>query len=108
MLKNLDALVKALSLQSHLVCLFDIKQEITNLETQLLIYLRTLTNEGLGVVKKAIKDESNFHTKEKDDTFSFAQIEKLGKSDIEQLETSAAILETATNVFELQKKKKKI
>ncbi|ETO00613.1 hypothetical protein RFI_36827, partial [Reticulomyxa filosa] len=68
---------------------------------QLLIYLRTLTNEGLGVIKKAIKDEPNFQKEEKDDTLSFVRIEKLGKSDIEQLETSAAILETATNVFEL-------
>ncbi|ETN99398.1 hypothetical protein RFI_38083, partial [Reticulomyxa filosa] len=97
MRKNLEALVKALSLQSHLISLFDIKQEITNLETQLLMYLRKLMNEGLGVIKKAIKDEPNFHKEEKDDTLSFVRIEKLGKSDIEQLETSAAILETATN-----------
>ncbi|ETO00628.1 hypothetical protein RFI_36812, partial [Reticulomyxa filosa] len=101
MRKNLESLVKALSLQSHLVSLFDIKQEISNLETQLLMCLRKLTDEGLGVIKKAIKDESNFHKEEKDDTFSFVQIEKLGKSDIEQLETSAAILENAVNVFEL-------
>ncbi|ETO01626.1 hypothetical protein RFI_35814, partial [Reticulomyxa filosa] len=75
--KNLESLVKVLSLQSHL----------------LLMCLRKLTDEGLGVIKKAIKDESNFHKEEKDDTFSFFQIEKLGKSDIEQLEMNADILE---------------
>ncbi|ETO00518.1 hypothetical protein RFI_36922, partial [Reticulomyxa filosa] len=32
---NLESLVKALSLQFHLISLFDIKQEITNLETQM-------------------------------------------------------------------------
>ncbi|ETO00970.1 ATPase, partial [Reticulomyxa filosa] len=101
MRKNLESLVKILSLQSHLVSLFDIKQEITNLETQLLMYLRKLMNEGLGVIKKAIKDEPNFHKEEKDDTFAFVQIEKLGKSDIEQLEVNADILERASNVFEL-------
>ncbi|ETO03541.1 ATPase, partial [Reticulomyxa filosa] len=101
MRKNLELLAKVLSLQSHLASLFNIKQEITNLETQLLMCLRTLTNEGLGVIKRAIKDESNFHKEEKGNTFSFVQIEKLGKSDIEQLKMNANILERAVNVFEL-------
>ncbi|ETO00468.1 hypothetical protein RFI_36976, partial [Reticulomyxa filosa] len=77
--KNLESLVKVLSLQPHLVSLFDIKQEITNLETH--------------VIKRAIKDESNFHKEEKGNTFTFVQIEKLGKSDIKQLEMNADILE---------------
>ncbi|ETO03159.1 ATPase, partial [Reticulomyxa filosa] len=100
MRKNLESLVKALSLQTHLISLFDIKQEITKLESSLLMHLRKSMIEGLNVIKKAIKDEHNFHKEEKDDTFSFARIEKLGKSDIEQLEMNADILERAKNVFE--------
>ncbi|ETO35047.1 hypothetical protein RFI_02028 [Reticulomyxa filosa] len=91
---------KILPLQSNLVSLFDIKNEIKNLETLLMARLHNLTDKGLAVIKRAVKDESDSKKEEKDDNSSSVRIDKLAKPDIELLETNVIILETAMNVFE--------
>ncbi|ETO01954.1 hypothetical protein RFI_35486 [Reticulomyxa filosa] len=103
MQKNLEALVKALSLQSHLISLFDIKQEITNLETLTLTHLQNVASEALAKIKDATKDKSDLAKEEKSDTSfsSLVRVEKLSESDTKQLETNVMILESAVNVFDL-------
>ncbi|ETO01683.1 hypothetical protein RFI_35757, partial [Reticulomyxa filosa] len=97
---NLEALVKALSLQSHLISLFDIKQEITNLEKLTLTHLQNVASEAVAKIKGATKELAK---EEKSDTSSssLVRVEKLSESDVKQLETSVMILENAVNVFDL-------
>ncbi|ETN99120.1 hypothetical protein RFI_38367, partial [Reticulomyxa filosa] len=99
MRQNLESLVKILFLQSHLVSTLNIKTEIENVETSLITHLNNVTNEGLAVIKRAVKDESDSKKEKKDDNSSSVRIDKLAKPDIELLETNVIILETAMNVF---------
>ncbi|ETN98099.1 hypothetical protein RFI_39418, partial [Reticulomyxa filosa] len=103
MRKNLEALLKPLSLQSHLVSFFDIKQEITNLETLTLTHLQSVVSEALAKIKDPKKDKFDLAKEEKSNTSSssFVRVEKLSESDIKQLETNVMILENAVNVFDL-------
>ncbi|ETO31352.1 Helicase conserved domain containing protein, partial [Reticulomyxa filosa] len=98
---NLEKIAKILPLQSNLISLFDIKTQITNLETLLLTHLNNEMNKGIAVIKKGMKKDSNSNKEDVSDPL-LIPIEKLDKYDIEVLETSTASLETAMNVFELR------
>ncbi|ETO01131.1 hypothetical protein RFI_36309, partial [Reticulomyxa filosa] len=93
---NLEKIAKILPLQSNLISLFDIKTQITNLETLLLTHLNNEMNKGIAVIKKGMKKDSNSNKEDVSDPL-LIPIEKLDKYDIEVLETSTASLETAMN-----------
>ncbi|ETO28585.1 hypothetical protein RFI_08544, partial [Reticulomyxa filosa] len=118
--KQLETMTKMVSLQRHLCPSVDVKQKLSDLETELLHYLQHhVFDEGHAVLNKATKrgpnnlrkdepkeDEKNIkhyhhhhHSHHQQQHAPIRDIEKLDQTDVSLLETVAGILSEASLTF---------
>ncbi|ETO33990.1 kinesin, partial [Reticulomyxa filosa] len=112
--KELAKIGKILILQEHLRSFIDIKEKIKDLESELLVRLNHVADEGRDALKKTIKEEridnikenkENKENKEKEERERVevvnVRVERLDKNEVYILKTNVFLLEEAANAFEL-------
>ncbi|ETO01343.1 hypothetical protein RFI_36099, partial [Reticulomyxa filosa] len=106
---EIEKLGKAMPLHEHLCSVIDIQKEIEDLERGLLRHLKHTKEEGLCVLKKSTKRDTDNLTESENEKkgedkkveLGHVRVEKLDKTDVGILQAKFVILDSASSAFEL-------